>query len=291
MAYKQLIWFDSNNNEFDFTSANYVRVLKGMKGFQMPPIDYVEDEVPFLHGTKLRQIKVKARELDLPIKVSCPDSGTFAATMRNLLKTFNPLNNDGRLRMVSYDGVKRDINCRYVSGFEMDESTENSGDTWQNAIGVFRAFDPFWYDISPTIITFTNGSPATFLQSPFLPLKITSSTIFGNQTITVNGDVETNPTWVITGPGDSIVINNLTTGESINLNYSLGAGEYINIDTNEGKKTVTKNDGTNLYQYLSNDSSLWSLQAGVNNIQIQMQNSGTASSVQLSYTNRYWGGL
>jgi phage-related protein len=284
MVNKQIVWVDSNNNQFNFDTTNGVKILRGIKGFFMPPFSFSEDEVPFVAGSNLRNIKVATRELELPVVISGSNEVDFMTKMRSMMNTFNPMNGNGKIRCISYDGSQREINCRYYGGFEMDENAAT--DTRQTAIGVFRAFDPYWYDTSTIIQTFTTGQPATFF--PFFPLRLSSSTVFTDTSINNTGDVETCPTWVITGPGNSIYLRNLTTGEIININVTLGIGETIAIDTRQGKKTVTKGDGTNLYQYLSSDSSLWALQKGTNNIRIEMQNATTQSSVNLSYQNRYW---
>jgi hypothetical protein len=196
---------------------------------------------------------------------------------------FNPLAGDGQLKIIAEDGSQRLITCRYSSGLEIQET----GLPWQSVIIVLKAFDPYWYDPNPIVQTFTVGTPATFF--PMLPMRLTSSTVFADTTIANNGDVESWPTWIITGPGDTIYIRNLTTGEFININYTLAPGDTITIDTRPGKKTVTFGDGTNLYPNMSSDSSLWALQAGNNQVRIEMQNSQVTSNVQLSYQNRYWG--
>jgi hypothetical protein len=105
----------------------------------------------------------------------------------------------------------------------------------------------------------------------------------------IQGDVETWPEWIITGPGENIVLRNMSTDEVTSLEVSLDVGETITIDTKPFHKTVTKNDGTNLFYTLTDESSLWALQEGSNSIQIEMANATTDSNIQLTYRNRYWG--
>jgi phage-related protein len=81
----------------------------------------------------------------------------------------------------------------------------------------------------------------------------------------------------------------MSTGEVTNLTVSLGIGETITIDTKRFQKTITKNDGTNLFFTLTDESSIWSLQEGNNSIQIEMANATQDSLIQLTYRNRYWG--
>jgi phage-related protein len=283
MPSEQFYWIDANGNETALSGSPNFDILVGPTGRFMPPIDLVEQQVPFQAGTRLKQTYVKSRDIDLPLGITGVSKSDLRTQTRNLLNMFNPLLGDGQLKIIAEDGSQRLINCRYSSGLEIQET----GLLWQNVIIVLKAFDPYWYDPNPIVQTFTVGTPATFF--PILPMRLTSSTVFADTTINNEGDVESWPTWIITGPGDTIYIRNLTTGEFININYTLQPGETIYIDTRLGKKTVTLGDGTNLYPNLSSDSSLWALQSGNNQIRIEMQNSQVASSVQLSYQNRYWG--
>jgi phage-related protein len=288
MTKRNLSWIDSKGNEHEISQKNNLVLLKGLQGFYMPPVAITEEEVPFQSGSRHRQTQIKAREIDVPLKISGADPIEFEKTLRWLLRTFNPLKADGKFKVTGFDNRQRELSCRYVHGFEMDESQGMKGRTWQKAVGVFRAFDPFWYDSNTIVQTFKiNESSGLFF--PILPLRLASSTVFADISIDNTGDVETWPEWIITGPGENIALHNLSTGEIIRLDVSLEAGETITIDAKPFHKTISKNDGTNLFYTLSDDSALWSLQDGDNSIQIEMANATTESSIQLTYRNRYWG--
>jgi phage-related protein len=282
----KLYWIDANGTEIPFNSEN-IKVLKGMQGRNMPPVSFVEERVSFQHGSHLRQANIEARDVDIPLLIKADNEIELRKLVRDITRAFNPLKSDGRLRVLSPDGSQRELNCRYSQGMEGQEDRDNKGSYWQTVVLVFRAFDPFWYDAQTIVETFTTGEPATFF--PFLPLRLASSSVFADTTIDNVGDVETYPEWIINGPGENIVLRNLTTGEATSINYSLGLGESITVNTKPFQKTVTKNDGTNLFYTLSDDSSLWALAEGKNSIRIEMSDSTEQSSVQLSYKNRYWG--
>ncbi len=124
---------------------------------------------------------------------------------------------------------------------------------------------------------------------PIFPLRLTSSQIAVDSTVTNAGDVATWPVWTIKGPGTTITLRNLTTGENlIFLSTVLGSGESIAIDTRPGLKTVTKQDGSNLFNDLDVTSSLWALPRGDSAIRLEMSGvDATASSLQLNYRQRY----
>ncbi len=283
MAREIFSWIDANGVEHNLSGDDGIDVIIGPEGRFMPSFSFVEDKVPLQPGSRLRGINVEAREVDLPLEISCTTQSELRSKIRILLNWFNPLKGDGILKCVAVDGSTRILNCRYSGGLEITES----GQTWQRLVLVLKAFDPYWYDSSTVVQTFTTGQPATFF--PFFPLRLSSSTVFADIAVNNIGDVETNPEWIITGPGDSIILRNLSTGELFNLNISLGVGEILIVNTKTGKKSVKKGDGTNLFGYQTDDSSLWALQQGQNSIRIEMSNATTDSSVQLTYTPRYWG--
>lgn len=283
---KQISWVTADGVEYPLNKENKVRLLKGMKGFSMPTFSYSEEEVPFQAGSRLRDVRTKARDMDLPLKIECDTEIELESKIREFLRVFNPTKSDGTFKSIASDGSQREIKCRYISGFEMDESHGVRGETWQKAVGVFRAFDPHWYDSQTIVETFRlNESPGLFF--PILPLRLVSSTVFADISINNTGDVETFPEWIITGPGENIVISNLTTGEQTKLELKLESWESLTINT--VSKTITKNDGTNLFYTMTDDSSLWSLKEGENSIRLEMSIATEDSSVQLSYRPRYWG--
>ncbi|PLR93188.1 phage distal tail protein [Bacillus sp. T33-2] len=284
-------WIDANNAEYPL-NRDSIKILEGKQGWYMPPVSFVEDEVPFQAGSRLRNIKIQPKDFDLPLLLECESPQKLRETVRFFLRRFNPLKGDGRIRSIAPDGSQREIFCRYSKGLEGTEGRGNKGTYWQKLLLVFRAFDPFWYDTSSIVQTIKiDENPAAFF--PIFPLRLASSTVFADITIDNAGDVETWPEWIITGPGENIILRNMTTGEVMSLDATIGArlgtGETIIIDTKPFVKTVRKGDGTNLFHTLSDDSSLWALCEGPNSIRIEMSNATTDTNIQLTYRNRYWG--
>ncbi|WP_141434381.1 phage tail domain-containing protein [Bacillus sp. 03113] len=282
---KEIIsWIDANGTEYVLTDQEDISISIGPSGRYMPPIEYTEDEVPFQPGSRARDVKVKAREMDFPVEINGETQMDIRNKLRQLLRIFNPLKGDGKIKSIIPDGSQREIVCRYKGGLEINES----GQIWEKFILVLKAFDPYWYDTATIVKTFkTNESLGRFF--PILPLRLASSTVFADTTIDNTGDVETWPEWIITGPGENIILRNMTTGEVLEMTIKLEAWESITIDTKPFIKTIIRNDGTNLYYTLTDESSLWALQDGQNSIRIEMSDVTDDSKVQLSYKNRYWG--
>jgi hypothetical protein len=278
-------WISPDGLEYSISDNHLIKA--GSDGLYMPPIDFVEEDVALQHGSRLREVLVRPREIDLPIYVDGTNEVDLRNQLRMLIRLLNPLKGDGKLRVKGPDGSQRELVCRYKGGLEISEKSDSKIGNLQGVVLVLRAFDPFWYDTTTQVHTFTTGQPATFF--PFFPMRLSSSTVFADTTVENTGDVEAWPEWIITGPGDTIILRNLTTGEVTQLNVDLGRGESITIDTRPFHKTITRNNGINDFNTLTDDSSLWALQEGINNIRLEMSNATSESSIQLSYKNRYWG--
>jgi hypothetical protein len=285
MAADKVSWISADGTEYPI-SDNHL-IMAGSDGRFMPPVDFVEEDIPFQHGSQLREVLVRPREVDLPIYVDGTSEIDLRNQLRTLLRVLNPLKGNGKLRITGPDGSQRELTCRYKGGMEISEKGNSKIGNLQAVVLVLRAFDPFWYDTITKVETFTINQQATSFF-PIFPLRLSSSTVFADFTVDNSGDVETWPEWIIKGPGENIYLRNLTTGETLRLNTSLGLGESIRIDTKPFSKTVIKGNNENLFYTIEN-STLWALQEGFNSIRLEMSNATSDSSIQLSYKNRYWG--
>ncbi|MFI9817570.1 phage distal tail protein [Saccharothrix variisporea] len=273
-------WIDADG------TATTLEVEWDATGRGMPPIRFEEDRVPERAGSRLRAVRHDTREMTLPLWITGSSQSDLWTNLRALALKMDPTRGNGKIRVTSIAGDQREVTCRYAAGLELNERLgDTAGPLVQRAPVLFRVHDPYWYAVSDTTEPFTVGTTATFF--PFFPLRLSSSEVYATGSITNPGDVETWPVWTITGPGSAIVLRNLTTGKSLSLSTTLGAGESVVIDTREGVKTVTHSSGANLFSSLSATSSLWPLARGVNAFQIEMSAATTASLVSLAYRPRY----
>lgn len=280
MADEVTVWIDSTGAEttlkVDWDVANRFA----------PPVMLDEDSVPEQDGERLRAVRFGAREFSLPLWIDGVSPGDLRTVMRTLVKVMNPKKGDGRIRVTSPLGDQREIVCRAIAGLDMREKLgDTSGPTVQKTTVLFKAWDPLWRATSDIVTEYQLGTTAAFF--PIFPLRLASSEVFVDTTITNDGDAVQWPVWTLTGPGSSIVLQNLTTAESLVLSTVLGVGETITIDTQPGVKTVVKNDGSNLWPDVDAMSVLWGLAEGANAVRVQMAAATTASQVRLARRNRY----
>jgi phage-related protein len=280
-----MYWIDPDGVVTNLTDSGTFEVLWGVEGRFMPPVKFVEDEVPEKAGTVLRYAQFGPREVVLPIEVVGTDEETLRTLLRSTLGLFNPKRGDGTLRVVGPDGAARELVCRYRSGMEMRESLQEAGRTWQRAGVVLKAFDPYWYDENETVEAFGTTTAEFF---PF-PFTLAVSTIFETFEVQNTGDVESWPVWTITGPGEDPVFTNVTTGESLTLTTTLADGDEVVIDTRPRRKTITKNGTTNLYSALDPAGSLWPLVQGTNEITLDMGGATPDSQIAVSFKRAYLG--
>lgn len=274
------------------TSNNVLFAERGTTGRFGPPFEMIERDIGY--GASLKKIKVKPREIAIPLIVQNEESKAYVRSVMRILmgNYFNPVREGagqdnrgpgvGALVFTTPDGTQRRLYCVYAGGME---SVRDEEGTFHRLVLIFRAHDPFWYAVDPTVVPFTGGATTNFF--PFFPMRVSASQIFGDVSVTNDGDVETWPVWTITGPGSGLVIRNLTTGKLISITRTFGAGEGATIDTRPGRKTVKTHAGVNLYPNMSADSSLFPLTTVFNTLRVEFNGTDANSKVELSFFKRY----
>lgn len=283
---ERLQFVDSAGAILELSDLPGVRAL-GDSGLEMPPMSMVEDVIPGQAGSQLREVRVATRDAVLPFFMEQSTETALRDLLRSLAKRLNPQLGNGRLRHIAVDGTTRDLTCRYTGGLEGERVRGQAGPVYRKGALMFRAHDPFWYDATAMSSTFTTGAQPNFLGDPFLPIKLASDTVLGEQTVSNTGDVEAWPVWTINGPATSITLSNVTTGETLTLPITLTASQSVIIDTRPFQKTVRRNDGTNLYGNLGAGSALWSLRQGDARINTQVAGSTVDTFVTLVYSRRF----
>lgn len=296
-----LTWIDPDGDEYELTQDTDHAVLEGITGRGMPPIRTVVQRVPQQPGTRTRSKLHDAREVAVPLAFFDTALNEVRAILRGEMRRFDPTRGESTLRVLTVEGVERDLFCHYIGGFEVDEAPPSRGvspdQAHQSGVLVLYADDPYWYGTTP----FTEEWDLETASGGFFPIPnpstgsfitLVASEVFATVTIDPDADVESWPVWTITGPGESPVLTNLLTGDSLDLSanggLTIAAGETVTIDTRPYMKSVTLNDGTNLYPYLTDaGSDFWPLQPTSQQVEIAMSGATLASRVAVSVDLRY----
>lgn len=267
-----------------------IGVLVGAKGLLMPAVSLIEQETPFLDGSRITGVRMPAREVDLPVLVQADTTAALRTALRQMTGWLDPHRGDGTLRLTAPDGTQRDLFCRYAGGLESatDDSTQAGPNWWVVAL-TLRAADPYFYATLPTTYSFSTAAPVPFF--PIFPLHLSESSVISSARPNNTGDVEAWPIWTITGPATSVTLGNTTTGDSLTLNTALGVGDTIVIDTRPGRKSVVLTGAggaqSNALGAITPTSSLWPLAIGFNDLNITMSSSGASSLIRLDFSARF----
>lgn len=145
--------------------------------------------------------------------------------------------------------------------------------------------NPFWID------SFTESKEMSYLMGG-IKFKLSLPTSFSNRGFRrkcVNGgDVDTPVIIEFKGPATNPTVNNLSTGEFIRVNRSLGEDDVLTINTAFGEKYVRINVG-NAFHYIDLDSVFWSLVPGENILSYESNNDSIKTKVKIKWRNRYIG--
>lgn len=272
-------------HDLTWQTSSEVFVPKGTKGLGTAKTELVLDKLPFAPGSILRYIKTQPLEINLPLVIHKPnilEAMIAAEQVRNWFYTGNERNKTPAYLRVTrpQDNTDRQIAVYYQGGLEGDLD-EGSPVYIPYVISLIAPL-PYWTDVEPIELSYDN----TYL----------------GDIITINnpGDFDGYPIITIGGPITNLVIANLTTGKQLSLTnnggLTISASDFVSIDTRpafiRNVLPITNQDGTSLYSYLSNDSSveLW-LQPGANQIRVSGTGGTSSTTISINYTPQYNGVL
>lgn len=265
MALDSIIWVDAAGVQTALNDHDAAWSTRARDGFWSPPFQINSSEYPQQPGSVFNFVKTGERVVNLPVEVRAADHMTLTTLYRNLAYRLNPERGAGRLRMSMNDSkYERELICR-PGGLVKVAERENTA----SLILTFLANDPYWYDVNQSSASFTLNQAAAFF--PIFPIVLVNSSSFATANIDNTGNVETWPVWTVNGPASNVIITR-SDGKKIDLTgVSLTSAEWLIIDT--AAKTIKKEDpqtSVSVLEYLSLDSSLFSLSPGTNNLTIQL---------------------
>jgi hypothetical protein len=258
--------------------TNYGRLLAGRRGDLAPAITLesrrIGDE---LLASIYRQEK---RPIDLPFFFKAATEAVLLANVRTILSVLTA--GEGRLRVTRNDATVRELKRCYFRGGLGEKG-------WIQAIETvlsFDALDPYWYEPTATSINFNAAGGGTMPFFPIFPLQLDVSQVLDRKTV-ANPGAACWPIWVITGPGNTLSLKNITTGRDLVWNGSLSIADTLVIDTSPLKKTIRLN-GVNAWNNVpGSDADLWPLIAGNNDVLVTVGDATADTLVQLAFVPRY----
>ena len=218
------------------------------------------------NGGQYRGERVDMRTMDVSVLVIGDSRLTTGELVRKLANLVRARRNQPLPRLVATysTGEVYEMPFVYQSGLELDYS-EVQGNTCRVVLSLVCP-EPFWTARDSLSFTIQNNSTAIGLLPDLAKMQVMASTAIGTVQINNPGDVDTEISWRITGPGGPTTVQ--VNGEGFIYNTSLIVGDVITFD---GKaKSVVNQSGTNMYAGLAPAPKFPTLQPGTNIVFVSM---------------------
>lgn len=296
MAYK--LTFYSGNTWYNISNqspAFPVHYL-GDENFGMAPLHMITSRSPVQHGDTTLDFRLDPRILQIPLLVECNTLQEQYDQRNYLLQLFKPSNNDSALIVEYPDGRQRVITTRVLGG--LDFNMETSAGYSIRAVVKLRCSDPTWYNPQENTlpIATAEGTPTAYPKA----YPVTYGTGFGiPYSINYDGTWLSYPIITVTGPVTNFSLTNTSSGQNITVTTGtvIAAGTSWRFDLRYGYKTVTDDSGNNRIGLISSSSELAQFAIfpapdvtnGINNLIVTGTGTTSASSVYISYYDRFIG--
>jgi hypothetical protein len=291
----QIDYIDPDGNDWDLSDRTFKNgyICSALSGIEGPLVSL--QTIPLLDGSATpNQYLPQPSTINIAIAIGRPASdsendyyGLLDKAVRAFYNRRNQTPKPGYIQIQRPDGSTRQVAVYTTSGLNTPEVGINNLTVYTFTL---QTPDPYWEDLIPQQMSFRPGGFANGIL-PILPIQFSGSTIGANISISNPGNSQAWPVWTITGPGIP-TLQNITSGRQWSLNTPIPAGHVVQVTTKPGTQmAVDTTIPVNIWDQLvlgGTVSNLWSLMAGMNQISITMTGSLAATSVGLSWVNRWF---
>lgn len=288
----QISYVDPDGTEWNLSDVSVQDgfVCSGIAGIEGLPV--AMQTVPLLDGSAYPNYYIpQPGSINVAVLIAHPSNGDendYYNLLDKFIRAFytrrNELPAPGYIVVQRPDGTKRQIAVYTTSGLNTPE------------VGLHNTLysltldtpDPSWYDQNANQLLFVIPNSPGIL--PLLPVRLSSNYIIGAASIFNGSGAAAYPTWTITGPGTP-TMQNLTTGRKWSLNTAIPSGHIVQVVTKPGQQSVVDiTSSTNMWDnlVLSGMRDLWQIVPGLNNVNIAMAGSSLATTVGLTWRNRWF---
>lgn len=259
-------------------------ILTEMDGTGGTPASLQTQKAPYQDGVTHLDTTLEPRPLTLKIMVLAETAEEMQQRRRRLAQVLNPKLGPGTVRY-GYGGKTWEIEAvpELAAAFPDGGDFE---DTMQPGLISLLCPSPFWLDPfteSEEIVTWIGGMRFPWRLPNRFAMRGPSI-----KNIINKGDVETPVRIEFKGPATHPRVTNQTTGEYVQVNRQLLAGDVLIIATDFGAKRVEIN-GQNAFNWIDLGSTFWQLEVGDNIIEYSSDDPVEPAAVSISYRNRYVG--
>ncbi|WP_017728488.1 phage tail family protein [Halalkalibacterium ligniniphilum] len=282
---ERITFINSRGDQISFTNSVYKLIT--IEGFGDVVADIQTEKSPSQDGGTFIDAVLEERPISLELKIKGADYNEVVRNRNRMSSVMNPKLGLGKLK-VETDEITKYIDCIADSVPYYPSGSRNRGVNWQRALVSLRCPDPYWKSDDIT-------EQPTF--EPLFQFPFEGEFEMGiqrDERIIINeGDAPAPLRIEFYGPAANPIITNVTTGEFIKVNRTLGEGEYMRIDTTDGRKSVefVAPDGsvTNVFGWIDLDSTFFKLVMGENHIVYSADSDIQGAIVNISYRKLYAG--
>ncbi|MFJ1900541.1 phage distal tail protein [Streptomyces sp. NPDC088115] len=245
-----------------------------IEGLGLPPMRTADVEPPGEDGLWLGRDYYGGRTVRLDAAVKLP--GDYAGALDTVAAIQETADNPA---VRGYGGTTMNLRLKFpgrptrvVRGRvrKAEPDTEKAIHGWIPIDIEFQAADYLYYTDEPD----TTGIPLAVLSSGGLTFPLMFPFTIGGDPaavgrpgfLDVEGNASTWPVLRVTGPCSNPVITHVTSGRTLSVQVTLTAGEWVEIDTRPGWRTVLRNNGGAAPLSPTSRIDLFRLSAGLNEI-------------------------
>lgn len=252
-------------------------ILESIEGLAGVDADIQTQKAPYQDGETKIDTLLEPRYITMTVTISHEN---IDECRRYLSSVMNP-KLEGML-IYEDEFVTRQIECTNEHVPRFTDKTQNS----HRAIIDLIAPNPYWKSPSITEEPAFEG----LFQFPFegefqMGIQRDERIIYND------GDAPAPINVIFYGPAQTPTIANLTTGEFIKINKSLGENEKLIIDTSDDNKSVYFEDENgnriNVFHWIDLDSTFFKLQVGENEISCMCATSNLSKDFEIYYHKLY----
>ena len=271
-------------------------IVQGVDGMGLPEPEFFTSHGPYQNGETVENQRWRARILTIGVDMAGTDDTTYQAARRALASILRAIHEPMYFVLTLADGTERYLDVRYAGQLSMP--TKSSAGVYRTSTAVpLIAHQPMWYNPAGTVWSFALGSGEGVWGFPLpFPEGFGASTLDVTVTRQYVGTEPVFPRVIIYGPCKDFLLENLTTGEKLDLTgTTVAGGEIVTVDLRYGRKSVASVGGTtDLADFLANDSDFtWHLAPhpeapdGQNTLHMSMVDGDTNTKAEIRFNARY----
>lgn len=293
-------WFRFVNAEGDIIELRGPTWVTAHDGLGLVQSRAFTESGPQQHGQTLAAAYLQARVVTLQLHTQTATEPALQAARDAFALMFNRPNVEIFFDTMMPSGTARRLDCRYLNGYTAPRAARTPYFTQIQALQLI-ADDPILYDVELIVEEFVLGPYYAGSGGMFVPTEV--PTFIGSGNIIETRAIVYPGTWLeypivrFNGPCANPRIANLTTGEVLQfvLGTTVNGGDFLEIDTRYGFKTVTDSGGNTRIDELTEDSDLATFHIaphpealnGINEIQASCTDATADTEILLQYQVRY----